>query len=78
VFQVFGAPKNKINVCGRVMAGGCTHTHWRREGCSIEHVFGRLEETAGAAATGCIGSGLSLGSWRAEQKTGPRSTMQTA
>lgn len=52
---------------------GRTHTHsaHSREGCSIEHVFVRWNKTAGAAATGCIGSDLSWDSWRGS-KTGPR------
>jgi len=52
---------------------GRTHTHsaHSREGCSIEHVFVRWNKTAGAAATGCIGSDLSWDSWRGVE-TGPR------
>ena len=70
MFQAFGAPK-KINVCGRVTVER-TRTQQRR-------LFHRtcvrsLEETAGAAATGCIGSVLSLGILAGMDRT----TLQTA
>jgi hypothetical protein len=68
VFHVFGAPK-KINVCGRVTVER-TRTRTQQRRLFHRTCVRSLEETAGAAAIGCIGSVLSwdLGG----EETGPR------
>jgi hypothetical protein len=73
-FQVFGAPKRNRHLWS---CHGRTHTHsaHSREGCSIEHVFVRWNKTAGAAATGCIGSDCCLGILAGGRD---RTTLQTA
>jgi len=71
VFHVFGAPKKRQPFCNRVTAGR-TYTHGAEKVVpSNMRSFVRLKETAGAAATGCIGSGRVLGPWRGRE-IGPR------
>ena len=70
VFQVFGAPNRKINVVVVSRPDAHTHTQTRREGCSIEHVFGRWRKRLERRPPGASVQSCLLGSWRGW--TGPR------